>query len=274
MVTAVAVFAATVVWGITGYRSAGLTVNWPLLVGAVVLGTPVAIALNALELRLMARAVDAELSRPQALTASLYASAANSLPLPGSVLVRGWSLREAGVPLTRIVGIQALAGATFVAVAASATGPLIALASPAAGAVVAAGGLALLGGLVIRGRGRVARLAAVELAMVFSELVRISLVVVALGLDPSAPRAGGLVLAGVAAAAVGVFPAGLGLRELLAAAVGPAIALPSALAVTVSVSDRIGTSAVLATLVLMTTFAPGLANRLPAGPQTPIRRTP
>ncbi|MEL7157399.1 MAG: hypothetical protein AAFN30_12465 [Actinomycetota bacterium] len=273
-VMAVGLFTATVVWGLAGYRSAGLAVDWPLLALAVVVGTPVALALNAVELRQMARATDAELTWSEALTASLYASAANALPLPGSVLVRGWSLREAGVPLARIVSIQAMAGATFVAVAATVTGPLIAGASPAAGAAVTAVGVVVLTGLVARGRGRVLRLAGVELAMVASELIRISVVVSALGLDPSAPRAGGLVLAGVAAAAVGVFPAGLGLRELLAAAVGPAIALPAALAVTVSVSDRIGTSAVLAVLVLTVTVAPGLIRNQPARPRIPIRRTP
>ncbi|MEM9894211.1 MAG: hypothetical protein AAF962_25440 [Actinomycetota bacterium] len=273
-VVAAAVFAATVVWGVTGYQSAGLEVNWPLLVAAVLLGTPLAVALNAAELRAMARAVDAEIGRGAALRASLMASAANALPLPGSVLVRGWSLREAGVDLPRIVGVQALAGATFVAVAAATTGPLIALASPAPGLVVAGGGVVLLTVLALRRRGAVARLAAVETAMVASELARLSAVVAALGLEVTPARSAGLVLAGVAAAAVGVFPAGLGLRELLAAAVGPAIALPSALAVAVSVSDRIGTSTVLAVLVAGAVAFRGLPARLPVDPQPPMRRTP
>ncbi len=271
---AAAVFASTVVWGLSGYQSAGLSVNWPLLVAAVVLGTPLAVALNAAELRVMARVVDADISRGTALNASLLASAANALPLPGSVLVRGWSLREAGVDLPRIVGVQALAGATFVAVAAVTTGPLIALASPVPGLVVAIGGVVVLGVLAVRRRGAVTRLAAVEAAMVASELARLSAVVAALGLEVTLARSAGLVLAGVAAAAVGVFPAGLGLRELLAAAVGPAIALPSSLAVAVSVSDRIGTSTVLAVLLAGAVVFRGLPTRLPVDPQPPMRRTP
>ncbi len=267
LLTAVAavVFLAMVLWGLEGFRAAGTEVRWPLLLAALGIGTPLAVALNGAELRVMAGIVDAELGRSEALTASLYASAANALPLPGSVLVRGWSLRQAGVPLARVAAVQTLAGGTFVAVAALATGPAIALAAPTVGWPLTVAGAAALA-VLARGRARaVARLGLVELAMVASEMARLSAVAVALGLDPSLPRAGGLVMAGVAAVAVGVFPAGLGAREALAAMTARATALPAAVSVTVSVTDRVGTSLVLAAMLGLALVATGAPRRLDVG---------
>ncbi len=244
-------FVLVVTWGVRGYSRADLEPDLTWLVVAALVGTPVALILNGIELRIIASGVDADLSRRDLVTATLFASAANALPVPGSVLVRGWSLSARGVALAEIVKVQAVAGVTFVSVALLITG-LVAMATSLAGVVLAAiGGAGLL---VISRAGRrypISRLATVEAAMVVSELGRYALVLAALGVDVTVARSSGLVLANVVSTATGVFPAGLGLREVLAGLIARTTDLASAVAVTASALDRVATSVVLGGLVLL-----------------------
>lgn len=242
-------FLAIVAWGVNGYRSSGLEVRLPIIILAASVGALLALALNAIELRIMGSAAEAELTTREATIATLFASAANSLPLPGSVLVRGWSLTRKGADLATVVRIQATAGATFVAVALTLTGPVLATSAPIVGLAFGTLGLAAVAGLLAWAPRYVRRLMVVEAAMVGSELARFSLVLAALGVEVTAARAAGLVVANVLAVAIGVFPAGLGVREALAAVLARATSLAAPIAVTVSVTDRVATSLVLAVLV-------------------------
>lgn len=265
------VFLAIVVWGVNGYRSAGLALRPPIIVLAASVGTLLALALNAIELRIMGSAADAELTAREATIATLFASAANSLPLPGSVLVRGWSLTRKGADLATVVRIQATAGAAFVAVALALTGPILATSAPIIGLVFGSLGMAAVAGLLAWAPRYVRRLMVVEAAMVGSELARFSLVLAALGVEVTAARASGMVIANVLAVAIGVFPAGLGVREALAAVLAGATSLAAPVAVTVSVTDRVATSLVLAVLVGL---AWSLGSRLSPSdelPEKPLR---
>ncbi|MCP4222757.1 MAG: hypothetical protein GY773_05385 [Actinomycetia bacterium] len=266
-VVSVVGFAAIVIWSIVSHGDQ-LRVDFTLLTVAAVVGTPLALALNYVELRLIARTAGVELSVGEAATTTLFASAANTLPLPGSVVVRGWSLARKGVDLKKIVLTQAVAGLAFIAAGLVITGPLIATASVPVGIMVTGAGV---GGLVVlasvtRGGDKElrSRLLAVEGAMVVSELVRISIVLAALDVEVTAARAGGLVGANIVSVAVGVFPAGLGLREALAAASATATGMSAAAAVMVSVADRVATSVVLGLALAVTV---GLGQRpAPTGP--------
>ena len=256
-VLAISLFVAMVIWGVDGYRQSGLTVRVELLVLAAVVGTPLALALNTIELRLIGRAAGVELSSREATTTTLFASAANFLPLPGSVLVRGWSLTRKGASLGDVVRVQAQAGVTFVAVSLALTGPLIATATPVVGLLVWLVGVVATAALLVTGPPHLRRLMVVEGAVVASELARFSLVLVALGVEVTMARAAGLVAANVLAMAIGVFPAGLGIREALAALSATVTMMSSTVAVTVSVADRVATSIVLA-LFLLTAVVLGL----------------
>lgn len=246
-------FVAIVAWGVDGYADADLEPDLGWIALAAVVGTPVALVLNAIELQVIARGVDVGLSRREAAIATLYASAANALPIPGSVLVRGWSLTTRGVGLAAVIRVQAVAGVTFVSVALLLTGGLAATNS-VTGLVPAAIGLAGLSVVAATCRGYpIGRLALVEACMVGSELGRYALVLAALGVDVTAARSGGLVMANVIATATGVFPAGLGLREVLAGLIATMTDLSSAIAVTASAVDRVATSLVLGGAVLAAT---------------------
>jgi hypothetical protein len=263
LAVSVAMFVAMVAWSLD--RQGGdLTVNVGLLAVIALIGTPLALALNGMELRLIGRAAGVELSAGEAATASLLASAANSLPLPGSVLVRGWSLANKGASLASIVRAQAVAGLAFIATGLAITGALVATSSTVVGLVLCGGGVAALAVVVTATRSSTridwSRLVAVEAIMVASELARISLVLSALGIEVTAARAAGLVGAAIVSTAVGIFPAGLGLREALAAVAANATSLSSAAAVTVAVADRLATSVVLG-LALVIAVAAGVRVR-------------
>lgn len=246
----VVTFAVIVVWGVKGYRDADLEVQLWYLVLAAVVGTPLALALNALEFRTIASSVGADMTGREVVVATLFASAANSLPLPGSVLVRGWSMSQKGATLGEVVRAQAVAGMTFVAVAVFITGLIITSASRGLGLVVAvAGGVAVLLTFRLRARWPIARLLMVETLMIGSELGRYALVLFALGVDVTPARVAGLVLANVLAVATGVFPGGLGVREAFAGLLARLSDMGAAVAVTVSAADRVATSLVLAALV-------------------------
>lgn len=81
--------------------------------------------------------------------------------------------------------------------------------------------------------------------MAASEIGRYLVVLHALGLGARFDRAAPLVLANVLSTVVGVFPAGLGVREVLSGLLSYLSDLEAALAVTTSAADRMATTLVL-----------------------------
>jgi hypothetical protein len=71
-------------------------------------------------------------------------------------------------------------------------------------------------------------------------------VLLALDLDVSVGQAVALTLSGVIAAATGIFPAGLGIREAVAAGIASAVSLPAAVGFVATAADRIAGLLVLA----------------------------
>jgi uncharacterized protein (TIRG00374 family) len=86
-----------------------------------------------------------------------------------------------------------------------------------------------------------------EVGSVACATLRIVLLLAALGHDPSAPDAAALAAAGIVASAVGLFPGGLGLRELLSGLTAEAVGLDPSLAVVVAALDRLVTIVVVGT---------------------------
>src|SRR6202012_4641630 len=72
-----------------------------------------------------------------------------------------------------------------------------------------------------------ARIAAVETGLVLVQAVRLALVLRGFGVSISPAQAVALALSGVVAAALGIVPGGLGLREALATGIGPVVGLPA-----------------------------------------------
>src|SRR3546814_1076329 len=100
------------------------------------------------------------------------------------------------------------------------------------------------------------RLVAVEAVSVLVKAVRLYLTIRALGFDPSIAQATSLSMATVAASAIGIFPGGLGIRELLSGLIAPAVDLPASVGLVGTSMDRViclPTLSVLAGVVLFAT---------------------
>lgn len=225
-------------------------ISWVPLIVAGVVGVPLTAVVNAGEYAVTARIVGRRVGLVPALRISVLSTAANMLPIPGAALVRIRALRELGRTYRSATSATVIVGLTWIGVSAALAGAwMVAIGATARGALFLGPGIALLvaAWTVLRGTvespARRRRLAAaaigIELISVVTSALRIVLVLAGLGLEPSI--VGGLVLAvsGSAAAAAGVFPAGLGLREIIAAALAPVAGLPAAAGFVASAVNRI-----------------------------------
>lgn len=81
---------------------------------------------------------------------------------------------------------------------------------------------------------------AVESAMVVISVMRLYLILAGMGLDVSLRQPLTLTVATVLASAVGFFPGGCGIRELIAAGLGPVASLPAATSAVAVGLDHVG----------------------------------
>jgi hypothetical protein len=234
----------------------------PLLLAAVV-GVPLTAATNAVEYWITGRAAGASFGPLVALRTTILATAANLLPLPGGPLVRIQALRTEGIATGASTQVTAAAGTSWIAVAALlAAGGGLVVGAPA-GAIGALAGLGVVAGAAsvlllrratVHPRGwswLLLGLVGVEVASVAIAAMRLYLFLPAIGAPARASSALVLALAGVLATAVGVVPAGLGVREGLSALLAVAVALPAATGFAVSLLDRVVGLVVVAPVALL-----------------------
>lgn len=185
---------------------------------------------------------------------SVLSTAANAMPIPGAVVMKTRALRQQGQSYKRSVAVTAAMGVMWVAVALVFVGLLQALTDdPVIGLVFLAPGVVgvVTAGALIRssapGRlgSRVAAAFGLETASVASAAIRIHLITVALGHDAPLRQSAAFAAAAIIASAVGIFPGGLGLRELLSAGTAGLIGLDPAIGLVVSAVDRILSMAVV-----------------------------
>lgn len=234
--------------------------HYALLVLVGLLGVPAATLVNATEYVAAGRALGHRVGTLHAARVSTVATAANLLPIPGAVMVRARALRVLGSNYRKSLAVLGGIGVVWLAT----TGVL------AAAVVIVDGdhigvGLAFLAGGVLAGIGafglvRVSvgaggartwfpRFVLIEIASVGVFALRFTLTLNGLGFHTSWAQTFTLTISTAAASAVGILPGGLGLREVLAAALGSLVGLGPAVALfAVSVDRIIG----LVVLALMT----------------------
>ena len=242
-------------------------VRWPVLLLLPLIGVPATVAVNAWEYRVTARLVGHEVPHTHAARISVLSTAANLLPIPGAVLVRSRALRQRGTGMGSALAITTAIGIAWVGVTAVLAGalqlvsgePPLGLAVVGAGLVVlvAAGLLAARTSGVTLGRAEVGTVILVEVVAVLVAASRLQLALWGLGYSPGADQSLALSLAGSLGSAVGFLPAGLGVREVLAAGIGPIVGLPAAVSLVATAVDRVLGLVVLAgiTGVLVATGA-------------------
>lgn len=234
-------------------------IRWWLLALVPLVGVPATVATNTLEYQATARLLHLRVGLFEAVRISVLSTAANLLPIPGAVLVRAQALRRLGSNYRRAFSATALVGLAWLGVTAVLAGSLHAFGADAPiGIGFTAAGIAMLIAFTTlahrstrdarRTRISVAEIIAVEAGSVVAGALRFYLVILGLGFDVSFPQAVALTVAGVLASTTGVFPGGLGIRELLAAGIGPLVGLPAAVGLLAAAVDRIAGLAVLAIL--------------------------
>lgn len=268
-----AVFVVATALAVRGLPPIDGGIRWvPLVLVAAVL-VPVGTAANAGEYAVTVAASGGRVPLVAALRVALMASAANLLPIPGAVLVRVQAMRNLGVPYRRAAGMTGVVGLGFVGVAVLCVGGLQLTsgdgnrdgAGLAGFGLVAVGvaSLALVAWLLRTNarRGRVfGSLVLVELVSMTIKTLRLFAVLVALRSDAGLREASALALALVISLVVGVFPGGLGIREVLTGLLAPTVGLDPALGVVVAALDRVVGLTALAVLsglfVLVSPAAP------------------
>ncbi|MGI8574510.1 MAG: hypothetical protein ACR2MA_04030 [Egibacteraceae bacterium] len=222
-------------------------VAWPLIGVAALLGVPLTALVNAWEYRVSATLVGQRVPLGEALRISVLGTAANLLPLPGSTLVRIRALRQRGTGYRAAAVVTAALGLVWIGVAAGLVSLLLLLTGGGI-AVAAIFGLGALGGLglgalLLRRSSSVplslVRAVLVELAIVAVSALRLALILAALRSEAVLGGAVVLTLSAALAAAAGIFPGGLGLRELVSALLAPVVGLSPAFGFVASALNRV-----------------------------------
>lgn len=216
----------------------------PALLVLLVLA-PLTTLLNGLEYVAIARLVGQDPPLRRALQIAVLGSAANLLPVPGAVLVRVEALRRDGTSAGRSTAASVCAALLWAAAAALVAGVALltsnlglSLALVAGGVVLAVAALAT-GQRIAPDRSALGPLGVVEVGTVVVGALRLMVVGSGLGGGIGFAQGAGLGLASVAAAAAGIFPGGLGLREALSAALAPILDLPAAVGAVAATFDRL-----------------------------------
>jgi hypothetical protein len=241
-----------VVASIWAWRSSGLTVDdveWLPIAVAFAVAAPASLALKAAEFRVAARVAGQRPPWPRSLEVAVVSSAANLLPLPGSLLVTVRSLSEDGSSYGRAVASSAVPGLAWLAITGLVGGTAIIIeGAPVLGVAVIGAGLAAGAGAAALFRsnapasgraGLAATIVLVEAGWLAVSACRLGLAVSALGVSIEPTQAVALSVAGALTVAIGFFPGGLGVREALIAALAPLIGLPLDTGVLLGSLDRV-----------------------------------
>jgi hypothetical protein len=239
--------------------------DYPLLALVVLLGPPAVVTLNSIEFTLSARLLSQKVPLAQAVRIAVLGTAANQLPVPGAVIVRTQALASGGAGYRRAFVANLAIGLAWIGSSFTMAG-LLQLHGrlPALGLGFTAAGVGMLVAcerVVHRAsspegpRFMAARIIATETALVMVQAVRLALVLHAFGVRVSPAQAVALALSGVLASALGIVPGGVGVREALAAGIGPVVGLPASVSIVATAFDRIadlvvvGLAAVAITIV-------------------------
>ena len=228
------VFVGTAITAAWNLPSLDPQIRWGLL-GAAALITPANVVLNAVEFQVIARFVSQRIPLRRAIRITVLGSAANLLPIPGSTLVRVHALATGRATYRSAIGASVAVGVMSVGANLLLAGTVlikqasfgVVAALLGAGILTTAAGLGVISlGTGQRHNHRFAATAfGVELLYASVSAVRLWMILLGLGTDVELASAFALTAAGALATAVGFFPGGLGLRELLVGTVSPLVGL-------------------------------------------------
>lgn len=232
------------------WRASEITnVVWQPISILACVAAPLTLLLKSAEYQLCAHLASQKPTQNHSLRVAILSSSANLLPLPGSLLVTVRSLAQSGSTYGKAIKSSAIPGLAWLALCGLIGGTAIAIEGPALLGLATIVCGALVGGFTIKlfGSAKFVKprltlafaIVVVELAWLAISALRLGLAVKALGVDISPQQALALSVAGALTVAIGVFPAGLGLREALLAGLSPLINLSFDVGVLLGSLDRL-----------------------------------
>jgi Lysylphosphatidylglycerol synthase TM region len=248
-------------------------VRWPPLLVAALVGVPLTLVANTFEYLLSGRMLHHRIPLLPALQLTTVSTAANLLPIPGAFLVRIQGLRALGSGTGKALASTMMIGLAWIGISSLLAGILLAFSQSwvASVALTAVGVITLIGAYAwllraVPERGERRRIAAlaiiVELFAVVTNAARLVLILIGLRVDASLGQALVLAVSSSLAAAAGLFPGGLGLREAIAALLAPLVGLPASAGFAATAINRVMGIVVLAPITAV------LALRSPQSPHS------
>jgi len=206
--------------------------QWLPVLWLVALTIPATIALNAWEFVLSARLIGHHIEFRSALETTIIGGVANMLPLPGGIMVRVAALKAAGASLKHGMSTTLFVAWIWFGVAFAYAGAwMMTLGATNAGAVFLVSGIVILlisftATMRLLKKWRVTmHLTVIKLGLVLIDAARVYLSLWALSSSSSFGQASVLTASSVVGSAISIVPAGIGIREGVAALMGPLVGL-------------------------------------------------
>jgi len=246
LITAAIVFVSGIVLSIRAQPELVDRIALQPLVLLTIVAVPCAVALSVLEFLCMAKLAGTKVSVSSAAETTIIGSMANLLPIPGGTLVRVAALKASGTTVKRGANITLLAAAVWLGICLAYAGPwLAAFDQHAFAAILFSAGIAVIIGcgiwaqLYFGGFINIVGLTSIRLLLTLSDAVRLYLCFWCLGLTSGIEQVSVLTLSSFAGAAFSLVPAGLGVREGVAAVLGPVISISAPAAYLATSLNRI-----------------------------------
>ncbi len=230
--------------------------SWEPLAALALVAAPASLLLKAAEFVVAARIAGQRPGPRLAMETAVVSSAANLLPLPGSLLITVKALADGGAGYGGAVAASAVPGAAWLGITGMIGGAALVVEGATAVGLIAlvGGGIALVGaGAIFRSTGPnngrptlVLAILLVETGWLAVSGFRFVLAAAVIGVDLTVTQALALSVAGAITVAIGFFPGGLGVREALIAALSPLIGLDLETGVLLGAVDRLVWLAALA----------------------------
>jgi hypothetical protein len=254
LVLAISWFSAGLVWALWNLPAGLEFVVWPLTI-LLFAGIPLMTALNAVEFQLMSRVARTPVGWSEALETTIYASAANMLPIPGSIVARIAALKIRGTTIRTGSMVTALFAGIWGGTAFCYSGTWLAfMGHGILGIAFLVAGICLFG-LCFLAAVRLGtpiplltQAFAIRFATTLVEITRQMLAIWSLGAAIGFGEASIFAVCGFVGNTMSVVPAGLGIREYIVAALSPLIALPPAVGFLSAVVNRMASMIGLAVL--------------------------
>lgn len=222
------------------------SVRWPLFTIVACLGVPVTIFLNAKRFQVSGTVVGVMIGYREALAVTIASTASNVLPLPGGVAIRALALKRRETTFRRVGTITLATALLWLSGTLLLASVCLWILDQLSISVLCAVAGAVTGGIasyqiIVLGSGyrELTALCLIQVGLVLIDTFRVYWTILALGWIASYSQVGVLGIASFAGAAAGFAPGGLGVREVIAAALGLLVELDPAVAFTATAVNQI-----------------------------------